>query len=524
MLRVRQIKVSVLNDTPENIENSILHKLKINKDELKSYTILKKSIDARDKNDINFIYEVKVDVNNESFLLKRNNNDIVFYEEKSYHFITKGNIKLNKRPIIVGAGPAGLFCALVLAEEGYKPIIIERGKTVEERVKDVNLFWEKGILNPNSNVQFGEGGAGTFSDGKLNTLIKDSEGYGKKVLETFVKYGAPKEILYLNKPHIGTDLLQNIIKKMREDIISMGGSFLFEETLEDLVIENDKLKQIKTSKNLLDTDVLVLAIGHSARDTFTMLNNYLTMVSKPFAIGVRISHPQRMINVSQYGKYADILPAADYKLTYTAKSGRGVYSFCMCPGGFVVNSSSEDKALAINGMSNNKRNEDNANSAIVVTIDSKDYGTNALDGIEYQRKLEKLAYQIGEGNIPTQRWYDFKNNIVTKELGKIKPIYKGNYHLTNLHEILPEYICHDLIEAIEYFGSKIKNFNDDDVLISAIESRTSSPVRIIRNEDYEANISGIYPCGEGAGYAGGITSSAIDGIKIAQAIIKKYYM
>ena len=524
MLRVRQIKVPVLKDNSDTLKESILNKLRIHGDELKDYAILKKSIDARDKDNINFIYEVKVDVLNEDKLLKKNPNDIILLEQKEYSAPMKGNTLLNHRPVVIGSGPAGLFCALVLAENNYKPIIIERGKKVEDRVKDVELFWEKGILNLSSNVQFGEGGAGTFSYGKLNTLIKDSEGLGKKVLETFVKYGAPEEILYLNKPHIGTDLLQNIIRNMREDIISMGGTFFFEETFEDLVFENNKLKQIKTSKQTLDTDVLVLAIGHSARDTFYMLNNYLDIKSKPFAIGVRISHPQKWINENQYGSMAKYLPPADYKLTYEAQSGRGVYSFCMCPGGFVVNSSSEDKALCINGMSNYKRDEANANSAIIVTIDSKDYGDNPLSGIEFQRKLEHLAYEKGEGFIPTQRWEDFKNNTSSKALGSINPIYKGNYHLANLHEILPDYICHDLIEAIDNFGHKIKGFNDNDALVSAVESRTSSPVRIMRDETLMANIKGIYPCGEGAGYAGGITSSAIDGIKVAHSIIENYYI
>ncbi len=524
MLKVRQIKVDILTDNDKALKESILKKLKIRQDELQEYTILKKSLDARDKNNINYIYEVKVKALNEDKLLNRKSNDIVLFEPKEYKAPLSGNILLKHRPVIIGSGPAGLFCALVLAENNYKPIIIERGKKVENRVEDVSLFWQKGILNPNSNVQFGEGGAGTFSDGKLNTLIKDNEGLGQKVLETFVKYGAPKEILYVNKPHIGTDLLQNIIKNMREAIIFMGGTFFFEETFEDLVIENDTLKQIKTNKQNLATDVLVLAIGHSARDTFYVLNNYLDIKSKPFAIGVRISHPQKQINENQYGKMAKYLPPADYKLTYQAQSGRGVYSFCMCPGGYVVNSSSENKALCINGMSNYKRDEENANSAIVVTIDSKDYGESPLSGIEFQRKLEHLAYEKGKGNIPTQRWEDFKNNIASQSLGNIKPIYKGNYYLTNLHEILPDYICHDLIEAIENFGHKIKGFNDNDALVSAVESRTSSPVRIKRDETLMANIKGVYPCGEGAGYAGGITSSAIDGIKVAHSIIARYRM
>lgn len=523
MLRIRQIKVGILNDSEEVLKEKTAEKLNINKDDIKFLGILKKSIDARDKNDINYIYEVKVSALKEEKI--KHNNDITSYEEKVYNAPSKGDKHLNNRPVIIGSGPAGLFCAYILAENGYKPVVIERGKRVEERIKDVQAFWEKGILDKNSNVQFGEGGAGTFSDGKLNTMIKDPEMFGKKVLDTFVKFGAPKEILYLNKPHIGTDNLQKIVSNMRNDIIKKGGEFLYNTIFEDIITVGGNVEEILLADGKrIKTDVLVLALGHSAKDTFVNLSDKLNMEAKPFAVGIRIMHKQKMINESQYGLSARILPPADYKLTYKATSGRGVYSFCMCPGGFVVNSSSEMGRLVINGMSNYLRNEENANSAIIVTVGPEDFGDGPLAGLSYQKTLEQKAFNVGKGNIPVQQYGDYLKNSDTLTYGKVKPLYKGKYKLANINEIFPDYINDSLKEAIEYFGTKIKGFNDYDSLISAVESRTSSPVRIIRDENMESNIKGVYPCGEGAGYAGGITSSAIDGIKAAHAIIQKYYM
>ena len=517
MIRVRQVKVSI--NKLDNLSYEVANKLHINKNDILDLNIIKESIDSRHKPDIYFVYEVDVNLKNESNI--KFNNDIFISPKEEYSFTPKGDINLNHRPIIVGAGPAGLFTAYQLATYGYKPIIIERGNKVEDRIKDVENFLKTGVLNTESNVQFGEGGAGTFSDGKLNTMVKDKEHRSKKVLETFVKFGAPASILYSFKPHIGTDLLINVIANMRNEIIKLDGEFRYNSKLEDIVIENNKIAKVKVNDEYIDTDVLVLALGHSARDTFYMLNNYLHMEPKPFALGVRIEHKQSMIDKSQYGMVSNILGPASYKLAHTCKNGRGVYTFCMCPGGYVINSSSEKGMLAINGMSNHARDTENANSALIVTVTPNDFGTNPLDGIEYQRKLEKKAYDLNNGKIPVQLYKDFKLNQKSTSFGNVKPIFKGDYELSNINEILPKYITESLIEGIEEFNKKIKGFSNDDAILAAIESRTSSPVRIVRDENY-ISIEGVYPCGEGAGYAGGITSAAIDGIKISEAIMNKY--
>lgn len=524
MIKVRQIKIEVTKSNEDNLLKSISKKLKTDISNIENYTIEKLSIDARNKEEIYYVYEVNVNVKNEEEILSKNTNiDVTLTELKKYEIKEKGDLKLNNRPVIVGSGPSGLFAAYILAEEGYKPIIIERGEKIEKRVESVETFWKIGKLNQNSNVQFGEGGAGTFSDGKLNTLIKDEFCRGKKVFETFIENGANEDILYSYKPHIGTNLLRVVIRNMREKIIKMGGVFRYNTCLTDIIYDNNNLKQIEVNKNeLIDCEVLVLAIGHSARDTFYMLNNKLNMEAKPFAVGVRVAHKQNTIDESQFGKkYKDILSPATYKLTYN-NSSRGVYSFCMCPGGYIVNASSEQNMLAINGMSNHERESGFANSAIVVTITPDDFGKNPLDGIEYQRNLEKKAYELGDGKIPIQLLKDFKKNKISTSLGNINPIFKGDYNFANLNELLPTYISDSIKEAFESFGKKIKNFDDDDTVLAGVESRTSSPVRILRNDLFESNIKGIYPSGEGAGYAGGITSAAIDGIKVAEAIIKKY--
>ena len=518
MIRVRQVKVSI--NKVDNLPYVVANKLNINRNDILDLNIIKESIDSRHKPDIYFVYEVDVKLKDESKI--KFNNDIFISPKEEYSFTPKGDIKLNHRPIIVGAGPAGLFASYQLATYGYKPIVIERGSKVEDRIKDVENFLKTGVLNTESNVQFGEGGAGTFSDGKLNTMVKDKEYRSKKVLETFVKFGAPKEILYSFKPHIGTDLLINVITNMRNEIIRLGGEFRYNSKLEDIVIQNNKIVKVKVNDEYIDTDVVVLALGHSARDTFYMLNNYLHMEPKPFALGVRIEHKQSMIDKSQYGMVSDILGPASYKLTHTCKNGRGVYTFCMCPGGYVINSSSEANMLAINGMSNHARDTENANSALIVTVTPNDFGTNPLDGIEYQRDLERKAYNLNSGKIPVQLYKDFKLNQKSTSFGEVKPIFKGNYELSNINEILPKYIIESLVEGIEEFNKKIKGFSNDDAILAAIESRTSSPVRITRDENYISNIEGIYPCGEGAGYAGGITSAAIDGIKVSEAIMNKY--
>ena len=518
MIRVRQVKVSI--NKLDNLSYIVANKLNINRNDIIDINIIKESIDSRHKPDIYFVYEVDVKLKDESKI--KFNNDIFISPKEVYEFTPKGEVNLKHRPIIVGAGPAGLFASYQLATYGYNPIIIERGSKVEDRVKDVENFLKTGVLNTESNVQFGEGGAGTFSDGKLNTMVKDKEYRSKKVLETFVKFGAPKEILYSFKPHIGTDLLINVITNMRNEIIKLGGEFRYNSKLEDIVIENNKIVKVKVNDEYIDTDVVVLALGHSARDTFYMLNNYLHMEPKPFALGVRIEHKQSMIDKSQYGMVSDILGPASYKLAYTCSNGRGVYTFCMCPGGYVINSSSENNMLAINGMSNHARDTENANSALIVTVTPNDFGTNPLDGIEYQRDLEKKAYELNNGKIPVQLYKDFKLNQKSVSFGEVRPIFKGNYELSNINEILPKYITESLIEGIEEFNKKIKGFSNGDAILAAIESRTSSPVRITRDDNYISNIEGIYPCGEGAGYAGGITSAAIDGIKVSEAIMNKY--
>ena len=521
MIRLRQVKVLV---SKNNLKEEISKKLKIKINDIKNIKIVKKSIDSRFKPNNYYVYEVDVSVDNEDKLLKKlNDNDIFKTPIEEYKYVPIGINKLNNKIIIVGSGPSGLFCGYILSSYGYKVLIIERGSDVDTRINKVNKFWEDNILDKECNVQFGEGGAGTFSDGKLNTLIKDKNFRMKKVFQIFVENGAKEDIMYENKPHIGTDILVSVVKNMRNKILENGGEIRFNTKLTNIEYENNKLKSIIVNNNEeIRCECLVLAIGHSARDTFKMLyENNINMEPKPFAIGVRIQHPQELINNNQYGKnYDKCLENASYKLTHTCKNKRGVYTFCMCPGGYVVNSSSEDGMLAINGMSYHARDSKVANSAVIVTVGPKDFGNNPLDGVEFQRKLETITYKVGSGLIPTQNFSDF---IVNKKSTKlvIEPKFKGNYKLANLNEILPDYIVDSLKEGIIEFDKKIKGFASS-AIISAIESRTSSPIRIIRNECLESNIKGIYPCGEGAGYAGGITSSAMDGIKIAEEIMKKY--
>ncbi len=525
MIRVRQIKVEVLNDSIDNLKKAISKKLNISINDIQTLKIHKQSLDARNKNEIYYVYEVDIETPNDSLILKSKNKDIFLTPNEDYIFPHPGHKRLNHQPVIIGSGPAGLFAAYVLAENHYNPIIIERGEPVEERISTVDKFWKTGIINPNSNVQFGEGGAGTFSDGKLNTLVKDEGNRIRKIYETFVKFGAPEEILYSYKPHIGTDILSSVVKNMRNAIIKMGGSFLYNSCLTNFKTKDGHLTEIEINhEKIIPCDKLILAIGHSARDTFKMLfENNVIMNAKPFAVGIRVSHSQEMINNSQYGKkYAKYLPPATYKLTYKSTSGRGVYSFCMCPGGYVVNASSEEGHLAVNGMSYHKRDSKNANSAIVVTIPTDLYNPGPLGGIAYQQDLEKKAFINGSGQIPIQLLKDFKNNEISKSFGELEPVFKGNYQFSNLNNILPDIIVKDLLESFENFGKKIKGFDNDDTILAAIESRTSSPVRIYRDEFYESNIKGVMPCGEGAGYAGGITSAALDGLKVAEMLGSSY--
>ncbi len=524
MLQVNNIKLHIEQDVSE-LPKLITKKLGINSAELKSFRILKRSIDARDKNNILYIYAVIIEVSNEQRVLKKKSNDVISYKENKYSFKPSGTTKLSTRPVIIGSGPAGLFCAYNLALYGYRPIIIERGEQVENRVDTINHFFKTNQLNTESNVQFGEGGAGTFSDGKLNTLIKDTDGRIRYIYESFVRFGAPEEILWQNKPHIGTDYLRTVVSNMRKAIIELGGNYVFNTCMNDLIINGEQITGIRTAGGTdFDCEVLVTAIGHSARDTFKMLYEHgLNMIQKPFAIGVRVEHLQETISKSQYGNSYTKLPPADYKLTYKASNGRGVYSFCMCPGGYVVNASSEEGRLAVNGMSNYRRDSQNANSAIAVTVDERDFDcASPLAGIELQRRYESFAYSAGDGSIPVQRLIDYKNNKATTAFGSIKPCNNGLSVPAKLNNCLSEDINNALLEAMDKFSHTINGFGDDDVLLSGVETRTSSPVRIIRDDNMESNVRGIYPCGEGAGYAGGITSSAVDGLRVSEAIMNKY--
>lgn len=519
MIRVSNIKIPVSDKDQELSIKSYLYK-KIFHKEIGNFKIIKKSIDARHafNNIVNYVYDITIELDDENSYINKNNVSKYIHEE---YIIPKLNNNINKNVCVIGFGPAGLFSSYILVKAGLKPIIFERGKKIEDRIKDVEDFWNSNKLNKESNIQFGEGGAGTFSDGKLNTMIKDKLRQ-EFVFKTFVECGAPEEILYISKPHIGTDILRNVITNMRNKIIELGGEIHYESKLTNINIENNELKSIIINESdEYKTDKLILAIGHSARDTFKMLNNSLKMDPKAFAVGIRVQHRQEDINKNQYGINYKYLPAADYKLTYQTKDGRGVYSFCMCPGGFVVNSSSIDGKLCINGMSNHERNEENANSAIVVTVSPSDFGNNIFDGMKFQEELEKKAYIEGKGLIPISLYKDYKLNQMSSSFGIIKPIFKGGYNFANINNIFPEYINKSLKEAIDYFGTKIDGFNNEDVIIAAVEARTSSPIRILRNDNLESNIKGIYPSGEGAGYAGGITSAAIDGIKVAEAIINQ---
>ena len=523
MIKVRQVKVPVVHEEID-IKNALIKKLKINEKDLIDYFIRKESIDARDKDNIYYSYEIDCNLNNENNVFKRSNIDVEKTVFETYSFKHVGGKELNTRPVIVGMGPCGLFSAYLLLEHGIKPIIIEQGEPIEDRVKSVEEFWNTGKLNKNSNVSFGEGGAGTFSDGKLNTLVKDKNNRIRKVFETFVDCGAPEEILYSSKPHIGTDLLRKVIINMRNKMLDMGATIKYNSKLTDIIIKDNHIESIIINdKEKIDTEVLVLAIGHSSRDTFKLLNDKnINMESKPFAVGLRVIHSQDMINNSQYGSYSKYLPNASYKLTYNTKEGRGVYSFCMCPGGYVVNSSSEEGKLCVNGMSNHKRDSKCSNSAIVVTVSSKDYGEKLFDGVNFQRKLEESFFNIGSGNIPVQLYKDFKLNRESDNYLEVVPEFKGNTSFKNINSILPSYISDNFIEAMEYFDTKIKGFAKDSTVLAGIESRTSSPIRIIRDEQFESNIKGIYPAGEGAGYAGGITTASVDGLKVSEAILNVY--
>jgi uncharacterized FAD-dependent dehydrogenase len=538
MIRINQIKLPI-EHTKKDLYAAAGKAIKLAPDKIRSLVISKKSIDARKKAEIRWIYAVDIEITDEEkVVLRAKNANVSLLKDVKYNVKLTGTQTMKERPVVVGSGPAGLFCAYMLAVHGYRPILIERGEPVDLRVKTVDRFWETNQLNLESNVQFGEGGAGTFSDGKLNTMVKDTFGRIKKVLEIFIEHGAEEEIRYLNKPHIGTDRLRGIVKGLREDIIAHGGEVMFQTKLEEIHLSNNCVHSVVLRKTGYDGEVqtqtlacsnLVLAIGHSARDTFKMLYaKGLPMERKAFAVGVRIEHKQEMISKNQYGEAYELLPTADYKVTYQASNGRAVYSFCMCPGGFVVNAASEEGGLVVNGMSYHDRDSENANSAIVVTVGDKDFlqipgaKDNALSGMEFQRYYEELCYKVGKGDVPIQRFQDLLSDKESDRIGHIKPNLKGNYQLANLRDCLPSEVCDTIIEGVKAFDKMIPGFADEDAILSGVEMRTSSPIRLNRDENLESEIMGIYPCGEGAGYAGGITSAAVDGLKVFEALVAKY--
>ncbi|WZL71315.1 NAD(P)/FAD-dependent oxidoreductase [Defluviitalea saccharophila] len=525
MIRLSEIKLPI-DHTEDDIKKAILKNLKIEHKDLISYSIYKQSVDAR-KEDLYFVYTVDVKIKEEKKILKKSKAKISLTPDLEYKYVNTGSNKLEHRPVIVGTGPAGLFAALILAQMGYAPIVLERGKNVDDRTKDVQRFWKEHKLLPDSNVQFGEGGAGTFSDGKLTTQIRDLR--CRKVLEELIQAGAPQEIIYKSKPHVGTDILKVVVKNIREKIIELGGEVYFESKVTELNIENGQVVGATVNdEKFIPSNVVILALGHSARDTFKMLyEKGIIIHQKPFSIGVRIEHPQEMIDQVQYGKYAGHprLGAADYKLACHCSNGRSAYTFCMCPGGVVVGAASEEGYLVTNGMSEYKRDKENANSALLVGIHPEDFNDNhPLAGIEFQRKWERKAFEAGGSNYcaPAQLVKDFMNGIPSAHIGTVKPSYLPGIKLTDLSLCLPDFVVDTLKEALPLLDQKLKGFSMGDAVMTGVETRSSSPIRIERNKEYESNIKGVYPVGEGAGYAGGIVSAAVDGIKAAEIIASKY--
>ncbi|MES2369628.1 NAD(P)/FAD-dependent oxidoreductase [Thiobacillus thioparus] len=529
MLRLTELKLP-LDHPADALRAAILRRLELADGDLLGYSIFKRSYDARKKHALLLVYAVDVEVRNEAALLKKFRNDrhLAPTPDMAYHFVAHAPEPLVERPIVVGFGPCGIFAALVLAQMGFKPIVLERGKAVRERTQDTWGLWRKKVLNPESNVQFGEGGAGTFSDGKLYSQIKDPRHYGRKVLTEFVKAGAPEEILYVAKPHIGTFRLVGMVEAMRHEIEKLGGEIRFQQRVTDVLIEDGpKGKAIRgvvlASGKTLASSHVILALGHSARDTFEMLHaRGVYMEAKPFSIGFRIEHPQSLIDKARLGPNAGnpLLGAADYKLVHHAKNGRSVYSFCMCPGGTVVAAASEPGRVVTNGMSQYSRNERNANAGIVVGITPEDYPGGPLAGIELQRKLETRAFELGGGGYeaPGQLVGDFLEGKPSTRLGSVDPSYKPGVHLTDLASALPDYAIEAIREALPAFDQQIKGFAMKDAVLTGVETRTSSPVRITRGDDFQSlNVKGLYPAGEGAGYAGGILSAGVDGIKVAEA-------
>ena len=534
MIRITELRLPI-DHPPEALEVAILKRLHLDLKYLIQFTVFKRSYDARKNVALAFIYTVDISVRDESSILQAFTKDIHVRPapDTNYHFVAKAPdaIQVGKalRPVVIGFGPCGIFAALVLAQMGFKPIVLERGKPVRERTQDTWGLWRKNVLNPESNVQFGEGGAGTFSDGKLYSQIKDPKFYGRKVLNEFVKAGAPQEILYVAKPHIGTFRLVGMVEKIREEIIALGGEIRFTQKVIGFDIEHGQIQGVKIEGHPdLRANHVVLALGHSARDTFQALDNAgVFMEAKPFSVGFRIEHPQSLIDKARLGPHAGnpMIGAADYKLVHHAKNGRSVYSFCMCPGGTVVAATSEPNRVVTNGMSQYSRNERNANAGIVVGITPDDYPGGAMAGIEFQRAIESKAYVLGGSTYeaPGQLLGDFLAGKPSTEFGSVLPSYKPGVHLTDLAESLPAYAIEAIREAIPAFEKQIKGFSMKDAVLTGVETRTSSPLRITRGPNLQSlNVKGLYPAGEGAGYAGGILSAGVDGIKVAEAVALDY--
>jgi uncharacterized FAD-dependent dehydrogenase len=526
MLRLTELKLPL--NHPENaLEAALLKRLNLGRKDLLRWSVFRRGYDARKPKAINLIYTLDVEVRDEELVLKRlaNNRNVGLTPDMSYKPVARAPAPLTARPVVVGFGPCGIFAALILAEMGFKPIVVERGKTVRQRTKDTWGLWRRNQLNPESNVQFGEGGAGTFSDGKLHSGIKDPGYRGRKVLTEFVKAGAPDEILMVSKPHVGTFRLVPMVESLRATIESLGGEIRFESRVDDMEIEGGQVRSLLLATGeRLPAERVVLALGHSARDTFRMLHRRgVEMEAKPFSIGFRIEHPQSLIDRCRFGPNAGnpILGAADYKLVHHCANGRSVYSFCMCPGGTVVAAASEPGGVVTNGMSQYSRNERNANAGIVVDLTPADYPGGPLAGLDFQRHWEEKAFAAGGGTYeaPAQLVGDFLAGRPSTILGDVLPSYRPGVELTDLSTCLPDYAVAAIREAIPAFDRKIRGFARDDALLTGVETRTSAPLRIPRGPDFQSlNTRGLFPAGEGAGYAGGILSAAVDGIRAAEAV------
>ena len=524
MLRVNNIKVPL--EQRGNVLEHLLHKLGLRRSAVLSYTVFRESIDARRKGEIFFVYSVDVLLKDEADFVRRNiSPDVVPAEEYNYALPTPGSDRLDSRPIVIGMGPSGLFAALLLSEVGYAPLVLERGPDVDARAGDVRSFWRGGALKPHSNVQFGEGGAGTFSDGKLTTMIRDPR--CRKVLQTLVSAGAPAEILFAHKPHVGTDLLREVVKALRRKIIDQGGEVRFSARVEDFAVRRGSLAGLRVNGMDVSAQVAILAPGHSARDTYqTLSDRGFLLEGKAFSVGARIEHLQQSIDRAQYGDLAGhpSLGAAEYKLSYHSKSGRSAYTFCMCPGGLVVAAASESGMVVTNGMSYHSRAGKNANSALLVGVDPSDFGLHPLAGVAFQRRLEEAAFSAGGGDYRAvcQTVGDFMEGRKSRSFGSVEPSYRPGVSCGDLRQVLPNFVTQTIRDAMVVFDSRLRGFGSADAVLTGVETRSSAPLRILRNDAGHASVAGVYPAGEGAGYAGGIISAAVDGLRAAEQLIGRY--